>query len=242
MRWTSAKYHDLFDRKKNIEFFTELAKDAGRVLDVGAGTGRLSIAMAKAGARVAAVEQDANLRALMKQNIKKLPKDVRSRIDILRGDVLNISTGRRFPLIILSGTLESCFTRDQRFELLKRFHETLEPGGHLVFDLWSINMGEFSLKEVDRIADDSTEYIRKMACSIDKLQNIAKIRYIYETYVSGNYYDQVEETQEIAMVQPREISEGLMEAGFRDFNFYGGYDRRPYDLYSRILVIEAWKK
>jgi hypothetical protein len=41
MRWTSAKYQDLFDRKQNIEFFTELAAQAGRVLDIGAGAGRI---------------------------------------------------------------------------------------------------------------------------------------------------------------------------------------------------------
>ncbi len=242
MRWTSAKYHDLFDRKQNIEFFTEMAKDAGRVLDVGAGTGRLSIAMALAGAQVTSVEQDANFRALMKRNIEEQPKEVRTRIDIIKGDILNFSTARRFPMIILSGVLESFFKRAQRFDVLKRFHELLNSGGRLVFDLLSINIGEFSIKEVDRIEDNGTEYIRKMACTIDKILNVAKIRYVYETYVSGNYYDQVDETIEIAMVQPREISEGLMEAGFRDFNFYGGYDRRPYDLYARTLVVEAWKK
>ena len=61
-------------------------------------------------------------------------------------------------------------------------------------------------------------------------------------HLSEEMIKEVDEILEIAMVQPREISEGLMEAGFRDFNFYGGYDRRPYDLYARTLVVEAWKK
>ncbi len=242
MRWTAAKYCDYFDRKQNIGFFTTLAAEAGRVLDIGAGTGRISIAMAEAGAKVTAVEPDPNFRAMFKQNIDTYPKDVQKNIEMMRGDMLNFSTARRFPLIILAGVFESLYSKDQRFSALQRFHEMLEPGGRLVFDLLSVNIGDFPLKEVDRITEGNEQYIRKMACKIDKTEKVARIRFIYETHVSGNFFDEVEEIRVVALVEPREVSEGLIEAGFRDFQFYGGYDRRPYDLYARTLVVEAWEK
>jgi hypothetical protein len=198
--------------------------------------------MAEAGATVTAVEPNANFRGLLKQNLSEYPMEVQNRVEIMRGDVLNFHSARLYPLIILSGVFETLYTRDERFTTLKRFHEMLEPGGRLVFDLISVSIGEFHLKEVDRVADGNEEYVRKMACTIDKIDKVARLQYVYVTYVSGNFYDQVEEKQEVALVEPKEVSEGLMEAGFRDFSFYGGYDRKPYDLYSRTLVVEAWKK
>lgn len=41
----SAHLYDIFDAKDNIDFFAHYASDAGEILDVGAGTGRIAVPM-----------------------------------------------------------------------------------------------------------------------------------------------------------------------------------------------------
>ena len=48
----SAHLYDLFDRKENVEFFHHYAAKAGEILDVGAGTGRIAIPLARRGISV----------------------------------------------------------------------------------------------------------------------------------------------------------------------------------------------
>ena len=43
-----AHLYDLFDRKENVEFFFHYASAAGEILDVGAGTGRITIPLESA--------------------------------------------------------------------------------------------------------------------------------------------------------------------------------------------------
>ena len=52
----AAHLYDLFDKKENIEFFYQYAKDAGEILDIGAGTGRIAIPLAERGIKVYCVE------------------------------------------------------------------------------------------------------------------------------------------------------------------------------------------
>jgi 2-polyprenyl-3-methyl-5-hydroxy-6-metoxy-1,4-benzoquinol methylase len=51
----SAHLYDLFDAKPNIAFFSRYCQEAGEALDIGAGTGRIAIPLAKHGVEVCAV-------------------------------------------------------------------------------------------------------------------------------------------------------------------------------------------
>lgn len=48
----AAHLYDLFDQKANIEFFFHFAFQAGEILDIGAGTGRIAIPLAERGVTV----------------------------------------------------------------------------------------------------------------------------------------------------------------------------------------------
>ena len=58
----SAHLYDLFDTKPNVAFFACYAREAGDVLDIGAGTGRIAIPVAEQGVKVYAVEPSPAMR------------------------------------------------------------------------------------------------------------------------------------------------------------------------------------
>ncbi|MFX1249071.1 MAG: class I SAM-dependent methyltransferase, partial [Promethearchaeota archaeon] len=58
----AAHLYDLFDTKKNIDFFYQYGKEAGKILDIGAGTGRIAIPLALKGIKVVCIEPSPAMR------------------------------------------------------------------------------------------------------------------------------------------------------------------------------------
>jgi 2-polyprenyl-3-methyl-5-hydroxy-6-metoxy-1,4-benzoquinol methylase len=51
-----AHLYDLFDEKENVQSFLHYAPEAGEILDIGAGTGRIAIPIAENGIKIYRVE------------------------------------------------------------------------------------------------------------------------------------------------------------------------------------------
>ncbi|UCE12404.1 MAG: class I SAM-dependent methyltransferase, partial [Candidatus Heimdallarchaeota archaeon] len=65
----AAHLYDLFDTKENISFFHHFGKEAGVILDIGAGTGRIAIPLANRGVKVVCIEPSP---AMRNEFLKKL--------------------------------------------------------------------------------------------------------------------------------------------------------------------------
>jgi SAM-dependent methyltransferase len=66
----SAHLYDLFDAKPNVAFFGRYAREAGEVLDIGAGTGRIAIPLAGQGIRVYSVEPSPAMRGVFENKLR----------------------------------------------------------------------------------------------------------------------------------------------------------------------------
>jgi SAM-dependent methyltransferase len=110
-----------------VEFLlSRLDVKGKRVLEVGAGTGRDSLALAKAGAHVVTIDySDQSLRII---------RDVAgSELGIVCGDALSLPfADRSFDIVFHQGLLEH-FRRP--LELLCENHRVLCPGGYLLVDV-----------------------------------------------------------------------------------------------------------
>lgn len=127
------------NRKNDIGFFVRLASELapdGELLEFGAGTGRVTLPLARAGHRVHAVDLSRPMLARLRERTAAQPNAVRERIRIHRGDMRKLDLRRRFPLVLATfnvvGHLETFLDFGAFLRVAKRH---LEPGGHLVFDV-----------------------------------------------------------------------------------------------------------
>ena len=78
----SAFLYDLFDRKPNVDFFRRVAAGSASVLDVGAGTGRIALPLARDGHEVTCVEPSPAMRAVLVGKLRD-KADLGGRVHIL---------------------------------------------------------------------------------------------------------------------------------------------------------------
>jgi SAM-dependent methyltransferase len=98
----------------------------GPVLDVGAGTGRVTLDLAARGLAVVALDANASLLQALERRAAGLP------VETAVGDAREFALGRRFPLVLVPmQTLQLLGGPCGRAAFLRRALDHLEPGGLL---------------------------------------------------------------------------------------------------------------
>lgn len=125
-----ALWHDLECGAYDLDLplWRALAAGAGGVvLDVGAGTGRVSLDLASDGVAVVALDANASLLAALEHRAAGLP------IETVVADARELALGRRFSLVLVPmQTLQLFGGRFGRAAFLRRALDHLQPGGLLV--------------------------------------------------------------------------------------------------------------
>jgi SAM-dependent methyltransferase len=129
-----AVYADVGD----VEFWEAIAPPAseGPVLELGSGTGRLLLPLARAGHEVVGIDAAPHMIARCRTKLQAEPADVRARVSLLEADMTSFQLDRRFALVFCAfGSFHHLSTVEQQLACLERCREHLLPGGRLVLDL-----------------------------------------------------------------------------------------------------------
>ncbi|MBP5311753.1 MAG: methyltransferase domain-containing protein [Clostridia bacterium] len=127
----------LLSRHGQIEYLTTVkyireclsGSSDPRILEVGAGTGRYSVTLAKEGLDVTAVE-------LIKHNIDVLKSklDGSERINVIQGNALDLSflPDGAFDLTMVLGPVYHLYTREDKLQALSEAVRVTKPGGRIM--------------------------------------------------------------------------------------------------------------
>ncbi|WP_298183179.1 class I SAM-dependent methyltransferase [Saccharomonospora sp.] len=114
-----------------IEFLASLAGPEGRVVEFGAGTGRLAIPLAERGLEVYAIEASPS----MLDNLHE--RDAGNKVKTVCADFAEHVVGDGFDLCYIAcNTLFMVVDSERQIEVLRRAAEHLKPGGRLVVEVY----------------------------------------------------------------------------------------------------------
>ena len=128
-------YDDVYSyRTDDVEFYLQRALEiGGPILELGGGTGRVSLAIAQAQIQVVGVDISPLMVELAEQKADQL--GIADFSEFFHGDMRSVQLNRKFPLVIMPfRSFQSMLTpEDQRIALLNaRSHVAV--GGSLIFD------------------------------------------------------------------------------------------------------------
>lgn len=166
--WVATRKPPLFGTNPDARVMAladDIADPAnGRVLDIGAGTGRNALALARRGHPVDAVELTSKFAEILRAeaykhllNIRVVDRDVFETMDDLRKD---------YQLIVLAEVVSDFRNAMQLRAIFELAAECLAPGGHLVFNTFVPRPGMLSDDAVRELADAAREFGQQVYTTI----------------------------------------------------------------------------
>ena len=232
-----AHLYDLFDQKENIAFFSHYASQAGEILDIGAGTGRIAIPIAEKGVAVTCVEPSPAMRRVFQQKLAQYPH-LQDKITLLAGDAQSFNAGRPFPAAFLSGSFDHFLDGDERRESLINIGRHLVSHGVLVFDVFLGLMKDTPLSPAGIIQHGEREY-RRFTSSRSLPGEMQETRLVFETYHHGRLTERVEDRGLVGITDRTRVHSLLRETGFVVKAEFGDYQCAEFHDGDRLLIVEA---
>lgn len=124
--WYDLDFGALTD---DVEMFLELGAYAERVLELGAGSGRIAASLAEDGCRVTAVDSSEAMLAAGE------PRMQVAGVDVIRADMRSLATGGTFDLVFFGlSTFQHLLRRSDQLAALRSARRHLAADGKLLID------------------------------------------------------------------------------------------------------------
>ena len=86
----------------DLPFYVDLAKKfGGPVLEIGCGTGRVLLAIARQGIEIHGVDDSLAMLGVLKPHWKQESREVRRNVHLHRGDMRQFRLQKKYPLVIM---------------------------------------------------------------------------------------------------------------------------------------------
>lgn len=221
-----------------VEFYVAQAQlHGGPVLELGAGTGLVSWAVAAAGHEITATDQSAAMLDLAKAKSYGHPDEVRKRISFARADMTNFDLGQSFRCAFIPGRsfMHLLTSSDQR-KALTAIHQHLDDRGVLVMNQYDPRLDYCLPGSMPPVADlqgedaNSRNSCRRTLLDreTDPLTQTFTEKLRIELFDSDGKLQESEETEwSLRWTYQQEMRYLFELCGFEVLRLYSDFDRSP---------------
>ena len=243
-----GRFYDLFVDNSDIPFFLNYAKKIGSpILDLAAGTGRITFALAEDGHEVVALESSQSMLDVAKQKLKHASADIANKVILVEGDMTNFNLERKFELVIIPNAIGHAITTEEQLSTLQCIRTHLTDSGTFILDIYpgenQYEHAEFKENPVPLL--DGTTVERHGEIRSDMLNQIMTVNLQYIVRDSEqNILEEVEVVSSAALLYNKDIDLLISLSGFVVVDELGGFDGHPYSSESgrRILILKKSKE
>jgi SAM-dependent methyltransferase len=240
----SARYYDAAYAAMGViddaRFYLDLAKSyGGPVLEIGCGTGRVLLPIARSGIEVHGVDNSAPMLTVLKDNLAQESSRVREKVTTHSGDIRDFRLGRQFPLVTIPfRPMQQMYTVEDQLAALNSAGAHLADGGTLAFDVFfprfdraPLGVGEERL-EAEWVSPTDAEivlrrFVRKEAD--DKVNQNYTVTFIFRSFRDGEVILEETDTLKMSFYTYPHLRALFLLAGLEVVAEYGSFAKTPLD-------------
>lgn len=243
-----AEWYDVFYSTAgldDVEFYVDLAVlSGGPVLEIGCGTGRVTLPVAAAGVDIVGVDFSPAMLVKAEKRVATT-SDLGGSYEFVHGDMRTLALDRLFPLVVIPArTLYLALTPEEQVETLRRAASHMAPGGILAFNLFT--------PDPDLLADTSEDPFamgetinpatgnRCLLSAINRpdpvAQTIHSTQTVEELDEAGGVLQTVDLDVNLRYLYPSEVHIMLEKVGLVADQVFGDFNGGPLDEDSEEMV------
>ena len=231
----AATYDAINPPERDYDFYVALAGDQPlTILDMGSGTGRLSLKLAARGHRVTGADPAPGMMLAARA------KPDADRITWVLSDATGLSLATRFDLIIMTGHVFQVFLSDDEVRaVLGNLRRHLAPGGRIAFETRNPAVREWETwtpdltREQVAVPDIGPVGVH-YAVTGEDARSIT-----FETHFDFGGGDVVVTPTALRLMDQATLEKLLEGSGLRPLEWYGDWDRGPVTATSPEIIVIA---
>jgi SAM-dependent methyltransferase len=222
------------------------------VLEVGAGTGRLTVPLARLGAELGFSVTGLELEPAMLERACRCAdregNGIKSVLRYVQGDVRSMRLPERFDVILLPyGVAHHLVDLDDQLSAWHNLRRHIRPGGLLCIDLAAPDFHQLaqqltetaSRRDLEVRTADGRLLTRTVTSRFDRASQLAVHVYRYRAREPDGRERRYRSDFAMHVYFPREVELLCRGAGFRVERMVGAYTGQPFDHQSELLIVLA---
>lgn len=238
-----AAMNDLID----VPFYVDLAQDiGGPVLEIGCGTGRVLLPIARAGITIHGVDSSLPMLGILREKIERGPPDVRERVRTDHGDMRDFRLEKKYPLVIIPfRPMQHVHSVEEQVRALTAAAFHLDEKGILAFDVFYPKFETLQARLGEEILeiewpDPSVptrivrRYYRKDA--VDKIHQSYTLTFLLRTYEGGDLIGEESESLTFSYYTYPHLRALFLLTGLEVVQEYGSFGKAPLDNSATDMI------
>ncbi len=250
-----AHYYDLThaDLTEDIDYILELVGETAvsaqvsSILELGCGSGRLLLPLAKAGHHVTGIDTSPVMLSRARERLNREPATIQQRVILHQADMTQFTTEAAYDWIIVPYNTFMHLSPQQMSLALKKMGQSLAENGRLLIDL--INPVAVANTPNDRMLtlentfvdpENGHTVVQQSSSFVDEANQILHITWLYDaTPPEGGAIHRTVAQAQYHYLYPHQLELLLQEAGLHLLALSGSHQNSPFNEESDRLIVLA---